>query len=553
MREYFIGSISEMKKLLSETQDNDSIKINLKKGIYEVGETIEIKRNNVHINGNGSHFYGSKKIKTNGNGKINEIDLKQYGIDEIPPFSGGPYSDFWDMDIPKPYMTDFSSGIQLYYNENTMTLSRYPKSGFIKTDKALGTTAAKDHMGENIGFYEGIVKISDEEFKKIDDFSNVLLVGYWMFDWAVQRHKIKSFDHRNGIAEFEKPYHKFGYREENSEFYVLNVKNMLSENGEWAVDFKNLKLYFIPYDNQDYINIALTKDVFYADGKGGITIENLKISECTGTGIKIENCKNVSVLDCKIKNVGAWAVILDNCCDSSAKNISVKYTGGGGIAVSGGDRNSLIPSNNIISDCDLTEVAVWHRTYLPALQVCGCGGTISRNKVYNVPHFAIVFHGNNHVIEKNEISNACYESNDAGAVYSGRDWTCRGNILRYNYLHDLSGRNNKGCNGFYFDDALSSADVYGNIFANCYLAVIIGGGRDFKIHNNVFFNCKKDVQIDNRLNEWGKHFIVNLKKRLSEVDYRNDVWKKAYPELYTIFAQKYWLAENNSVNDNLII
>ena len=52
---------------------------------------------------------------------------------------------------------------------------------------------------------------------------------------------------------------------------------------------------------------------------------------------------------------------------------------------------------------------------------------------------AIVFGGNEHLIEFNEIHDVCHESNDAGAIYGGRDWTMRGTVIRYNYFHDISG------------------------------------------------------------------------------------------------------------------
>jgi len=31
------------------------------------------------------------------------------------------------------------------------------------------------------------------------------------------------------------------------------------------------------------------------------------------------------------------------------------------------------------------------------------------------------------------------EVDDAGSVYSGRDWTYRGNVIRYNFFHHIEG------------------------------------------------------------------------------------------------------------------
>ncbi|MBK7710932.1 MAG: right-handed parallel beta-helix repeat-containing protein [Bacteroidales bacterium] len=119
-----------------------------------------------------------------------------------------------------------------------------------------------------------------------------------------------------------------------------------------------------------------------------------------------------------------------------------------------------------------------------------------------MPHMAIGFLGNDHVIEYNEIDSACYESNDAGAIYTGRNWTMRGNLIQYNYLHDISGFEGKGCVGIYLDDAFSSADIIGNVFRNVTRAMMIGGGRDNNVLNNIFVNCTPSIHVDARGLGW---------------------------------------------------
>jgi hypothetical protein len=48
---------------------------------------------------------------------------------------------------------------------------------------------------------------------------------------------------------------------------------------------------------------------------------------------------------------------------------------------------------------------------------------------------AIGLGGNEHLIQGNEIHSVCTDTDDVGAFYMGRDYTCRGNIVRYNYFH----------------------------------------------------------------------------------------------------------------------
>ena len=189
---------------------------------------------------------------------------------------------------------------------------------------------------------------------------------------------------------------------------------------------------------------------------------------------------------------------------------------------------------------------------LAGIEINGVGVTVKNNIIHDVVHTAIMWQGNDHLIEYNEIYNASYESNDAGAVYAGRDYTCRGTVIRYNYIHDLFGYQKKGCAGLYFDDGLCSAEVYGNTFANIVgMAIQLGGGRDFNIHHNTFFNCAAAMTFDARYFTWANN-VKNL-RHLNEVPYRSEIWKKRYPELYSILDGDPRNPTGNRFDHNTII
>ena len=234
-------------------------------------------------------------------------------------------------------------------------------------------------------------------------------------------------------------------------------------------------------------------------------------------------------------------------------NCLVYNTGGGGIACSGGDRNTLTSCNNVVNNNEIHDIAYWHKTYLPAIEINGVNVIVRENNIYDIPHFAVAFQGNEHIIEKNRMRNVCYESNDAGAIYAGRDYTCRGSIIRYNYFADLLGYEGRGCIAIYFDDGMCSAEVYGNVIINMpYVGILIGGGRDFDVHDNYFFNCKLALMLDDRLDRWSCRNSRNV-KHLDDVPYRSDVWKKAYPHLYNILDDEPTLPKYNKFYNNTVI
>ena len=80
----------------------------------------------------------------------------------------------------------------------------------------------------------------------------------------------------------------------------------------------------------------------------------------------------------------------------------------------------------------------------PAVSLQGVGNRATCNLIDNAPHQAISFGGNEHLIEFNEIHSVCFESNDAGAIYSGRDWTMRGTVIRNNLLLLFGSQNYEG-------------------------------------------------------------------------------------------------------------
>ena len=81
----------------------------------------------------------------------------------------------------------------------------------------------------------------------------------------------------------------------------------------------------------------------------------------------------------------------------------------------------------------------------------GFGQRASHNLIHDHPHCAILFTGNDHLIEFNEIHHIALETGDnAGAIYSGRDYTFRGNRIRYTFVHDTGGVG-MGRMGIYMD------------------------------------------------------------------------------------------------------
>ena len=175
--------------------------------------------------------------------------------------------------------------------------------------------------------------------------------------------------------------------------------------------------------------------------------------------------------------------------------------------------------------------------YQQAITVFGVGNNATHNLIENVPHIAIGFTGNDQTIEYNEIHSSVYQSNDAGAIYTSppnETWSMRGHKIRYNYLHNIHGFKYKGCIGVYLDDCFSSADISSNVFYDVATAILIGGGRDNPMTNNMFIDCDRAFSIDARGLGWAKAVGRFATQELHALDYQKPPWSVKYPELLGI-------------------
>ena len=190
--------------------------------------------------------------------------------------------------------------------------------------------------------------------------------------------------------------------------------------------------------------------------------------------------------------------------------------------------------------------------YQAGVSLGGVGLRVTNNCIHDAPHMAIVFSGNDHLIERNEIYNVCYESNDAGAIYTGRDWTMRGTVIKHNYLHHIAGFEEKGCNGVYLDDMACGIEIYGNVFYRVTRAAFIGGGRDCTVENNIFVECDRSLHIDNRAMNWAAYHVdTTMTDRLNEMPYRNELWSKRYPRLVHILENDPAAPKGNVIARNI--
>jgi hypothetical protein len=362
-------------------------------------------------------------------------------------------------------------------------------------------------------------------------------------------------------------------------FYIRNVFEELDAPGEWYFDAKSQTLYLCPpAPLEDGLVVASRVDTILSFGKAhDIAFRGFTIESCTRSAVMIQDCERVRVETCTIRNTLLDGVQIGGGSDNAIVGCDIYEVGGRGILLGGGDRKTLTHARNLVENNHIHHVSRMLHTYTPGIQINGCGNIVRHNLIHDGPHMVVGISGNDHLFEYNHIHHAMHISSHGGAFYCGRDFTARGNVVRYNKFHDINGygfdhvdnergvfvystpvQRLPGAFGIHLDDQISGFHIYGNLFYRFGHGVIrLGGGRDTVVENNVFVDAGWAMHIDNRGMGWQKKTLGNpnstLERRLAAMPYQKPPWSTRYPELVDIREDRFGEPVDNVVQRNLFV
>jgi parallel beta-helix repeat protein len=161
-------------------------------------------------------------------------------------------------------------------------------------------------------------------------------------------------------------------------------------------------------------------------------------------------------------------------------------------------------------------------------------------------------------MEKNRIERVCLNTSDAGAIYTGRDWTFGGTVIRQNYITALGAASHHHNWGIYLDDMVAGIEVSENIIANSPSGILVGGGRNNVIKNNLMVNVPlASIRYDSRAMGWAKYHVKKYSgtmwQRLFAMPYKESPWKERFPYLMELKNDKAAQPRHNVIVDNYII
>jgi len=472
--------------------------------------------------------------------EVYQADLKAHNI-----------SDFGQMRSRGFARRETPAALELFFQDKPMTIARWPNTGFARI-VGFPESTGDDHGG-TLGKLTGGFNYEGDRPLRWRDTNDVWVHGYWAYDWANSYEHVESIDTERRLIKTSPPYGNYGFRAggNGGRFYFLNILEELDQPGEWYLDRKAGIIYFWPpFSPATYgqglppaqvrgligraVVSIVESPLIQINNASYVTIRGLVLECSRGDGVRISSGFNNLVADCVIRNLGNNGAVVNGGNNHGVTGCVIYETGDGGISLNGGDRKKLTHCGHYARNNHIHHVARWSRCYAPAISMTGVGILAANNLIHDHPHCAILFWGNEHIIELNEIHHVCLETGDVGAIYTGRDYTYRGNIIRHNFIHHTGGVG-MGSMGIYMDDCVSGTVIYGNVLWKLHRAVFLGGGRDFKVENNIFVDCDPAIELDGRgLSKapvWHDMVYKTMRQRLEDMNWKQPPYSTRYPEL----------------------
>ncbi len=435
-----------------------------------------------------------------------------------------------------------ASHCELFYDGRPMTLARWPNEGECERIAGFPEGGGEgDGHGGQIGKLEAGFLYGGDRPRGWRDPSGLWVHGYWSWDWANSYEHVDSIDLERRLIKTTAPYGLYGFRK-GQRFHFLNVLEELDQPGEWFLDHQAGCLCFWPPGSKPGAGSApeallsiLTEPLLKLTEASHLTFRGLTLEATRGSAVEIRGGVSSRIAGCLIRNIGNYGVTLAGGAGHGVQACDIFDTGDGGVMLEGGDRQTLRPGEHFVENCHFARQGRWSKCYVPAVLIGGVGQRASHNLIHDHPHCAILFNGNDHLIEFNEIHHIALETGDVGAIYTGRDYTYRGNRIRHNFIHDTGGVG-MGSMGVYMDDCVSGTEIVGNVFYKVQRAAFLGGGRDHQVLNNIFVDCNHAVELDGRgLNTspvWHGMVDNTMRRRLAEVPL--SLYRARYPALQTL-------------------
>ena len=458
--------------------------------------------------------------------KVLVCDLKAHGIKDMGELVFGgfqssrasltPRSDHRFKTFPVP---------ELFLNNNVQMMARWPNEK--------ETTFFLNRVPEK-------KEARSEQWAKEKD---LWIHGYIAWSWADVYEKVADIE-ANGKINLAPPINISGVKMIDGPHSLGHVINALCEidlPGEWHLDSKNGRIYFLPPEGFDPKTCIISSfnTPLVADNCSFLQLRDLKLNFIRGDALSMTNCSDLLISGVDIQNCSGLGIKIMGGVRHMLHSCRINSTGRGAIDLLCGDWQKLIPANSIVENCHLSNLSRIDRTYTPALLLEGMGIKVRHNSFTDIPSSAIRLEACDALIELNYFFNCVYESGDQGAIDMWANPLYRGNIIRWNdFDRIINESSHMGAAAVRFDDAICGFMISENVFRKGshkgFGAVQNNRGTDNYTEGNIFIDWHSAFSWSGGIlvgEEWGSYIRGHSRSRqmLKETDWQSKAWKSKYP------------------------
>ncbi|MCK9252560.1 MAG: right-handed parallel beta-helix repeat-containing protein [Clostridiales bacterium] len=464
-------------------------------------------------------------------------------LDGIEPHDGAVLKvDLGRQNWPHGPVTD------LYCNGERLRKARYPKAD-ARNPYGAGWLFVP---GEQVNIYQPGFGSPTEfmcadprpgSWRQIDETE---IFVFPRFNWSSDTVPVQSYDAATGRVTLARPCSQAIYPTDR--FYFQNVREELTDPGEWYYDKGEQILYFIPPERADerVLTVPTAEHVLVIEGEalppenlfggridevdaggplalgmnwntkplGFVRLEHLTLACSVSAAVLIRHAHGCQITGCTVRNTGGHGIVCLKGRDNRIAGCDIYDTGGMGIYLSGGYRSPHAGfyrgSGHVIENNYIHHVGRKARAS-SAISANGVGIRIAHNLIHDSSRTGIHTRGNRNQIEYNHIRHVNIETSDAAAInLCDRDLTQHDTKIRYNWIHDVLGLHLVGdrwetCHftfGIYLDDFTSGVDIHGNLIVRTPRGgVFTHATQDVRVTNNVIVDSSRDLLFVRR---WGR-------------------------------------------------
>jgi len=276
----------------------------------------------------------------------------------------------------------------------------------------------------------------------------------------------------------------------------------LTEAGMWWQDSGTNEVYLWSPTGADpssfNVRVSTVENGIDIWSKNYLTFKNFELSHFTNSGFLGNNCNNITIDNCDIKDNALYGVFVGGGTQTNftVTNNKVYRSPSRGVIING--TGSVIEDNLVFDSGRLDDLALVSGL-AHGLYSNGANASVRYNKVFNSGYNGIQILGANVTLAYNLVDGACTELDDGGGIYSYNqtytDDGISGSVIENNIVLNVLGRR---------DGFGSSYDAGTGIYMD-------NGIHDVTLRNNTVYNAGSGMFLnaENRSNTIQGNTIIN--------------------------------------------